>query len=224
MEVEEHILCVVVDDRHVRCNSSIYETEKLLGVDETMFWINLVIYAAMASVAGLVAGLTLALLSMDRLDIEVLQEAGNEKERKMASQILPLVRRRHLLLVTLVLANSACVEAMPIVMETFASKVASIVISTSVVLIFGEILPQAICSRKGLQVGASCRWFVWFLIVVFFIVAYPFAKLLDVILGSEGAKFYNRGELIKFVELHGKRDSKEGECCEVCQGEQRRRY
>ena len=56
--------------------------------------------------------------------------------------------------------------------------------------------------------GAHCRWFVWLLIGLFFIVAYPFAKLLDKILGAEGAKFYNRGELIKLVELHGKKESK----------------
>jgi len=218
----EYINCRIVDDRHVLCNGSTYETVKLLGVKDTMFWINLVIYTGMASVAGLVSGLTLALLSMDRLDIEVLQEAGNEKERKMASQILPLVRRRHLLLVTLVLANSACVEAMPVVMETFASKATSIVISTSAVLIFGELLPQAVCSRKGLQVGALCRWFVWLLIGVFFIIAYPFAKLLDKILGAEGAKFYNRGELIKFVELHGKKESREVESFEKVREQKKR--
>jgi hypothetical protein len=44
---------------------------------------------------------------------------------------------------------------------------------------------------------------VWFLIFAFFIIAFPFGKLLDKILGAEGAKFYNRGELKRFVELHG---------------------
>lgn len=68
---------------------------------------------------------------------------------------------------------------------------------------FGHLTSNGLHS-KGLQVGAHCRWFVWLLIGLFFIIAYPFAKLLDKILGAEGAKFYNRGELIKLVELHGK--------------------
>ena len=66
------------------------------------------------------------------------------------------------------------------------------------------VRPSPPFPQLGLQVGAHCRWFVWLLIGLFFIIAYPFAKLLDKILGAEGAKFYNRGELIKLVELHGK--------------------
>jgi len=157
-----NISCILLDDRTVSCNGSEYVTEKLFNYTETLFWIYLLVYLVLASIAGLVSGLTLALLSMDRLEIEILQEAGTQKEQKMARQILPLVRRRHLLLVTLVLANSAAVEAMPVVMETFAHKAVTIIVSTTLVLIFGELLPQAVCSRKADYEKGVNRWYpIW---------------------------------------------------------------
>lgn len=49
----------------------------------------------------------------------------------------------------------------------------------------GEIIPQAVCSRHGLAVGAHAAWFVRILMMIFAVVAYPISKVLDYLLGAE---------------------------------------
>lgn len=84
------------------------------------------------------SGLTMGLLSLDMLSLKVLQRGGKPIEKKHASQILPIVEKHHLLLVTLLLANAAAVESMPIFMDRISSPVIAIVVSVTAVLLFGE--------------------------------------------------------------------------------------
>ena len=49
----------------------------------------------------------------------------------------------------------------------------------------GEIIPQALCTRYGLAIGAYSAWFVRVLIWVVGIVSWPISKVLDYLLGSE---------------------------------------
>jgi hypothetical protein len=50
----------------------------------------------------LMSGLTMGLMSLDILNLEVLLKSGTKTQRKYAERIMPLVKRHHLLLVTLV--------------------------------------------------------------------------------------------------------------------------
>ncbi len=87
---------------------------------------------------GLCSGLTLGLLSLDVMSLKVLIEAGTPKERRNASRILPVVKRHHLLLVTLLLSNAIAVECMPIFLDRISDPITAIVISVTLVLLFGE--------------------------------------------------------------------------------------
>jgi metal transporter CNNM len=51
-------------------------------------------------------------------------------------------------------------QALPLVLDRLADPLTAVVLSTTVVLVFGEILPQAACTRYGLQVGGwgGPRW------------------------------------------------------------------
>lgn len=55
---------------------------------------------------GLMSGLTLGLLSLDITSLMVLKNSGPPKERMYAARIIPLVKHKHLLLVTLLLCNA----------------------------------------------------------------------------------------------------------------------
>ena len=44
---------------------------------------------------------------------------------------------------------------------------------------------------------------VWFLIAIFFVVAWPLSKLLDCLLGGQHATFYRRAEIKAIVDIHG---------------------
>ncbi len=46
-----------------------------------------------------------------------------------------------------VLINAGCNEAMPIFLDRLVSPAVAIVLATTAVLVFGEILPQSVCAR-----------------------------------------------------------------------------
>jgi metal transporter CNNM len=87
----------------------------------------------------------------------------------------------------------------------------AILISVTLILLFGEILPQSICSRYGLAIGASVAPLVRVLVWVCFPVAYPISKLLDHLLGKGHTALFRRAELKTLVTLHGNEAGKGGE-------------
>lgn len=167
------------------------------------FWWRLVVTILLVLAAGLCAGLTLGLLSLDLVNLEILKNCGTPKERKYAARIIPLRKRGHLLLVTLLIANAAAAEALPLFLDSLlATGWQAILVSTVLVLIFGEIVPQALCAKYGLVIGANLAWLVRFMIVVEFIVAWPISKFLDWILGESQGTVYRRAELKELVHVH----------------------
>merc|ERR1719259_649275 len=82
------------------------------------------------------SGLTMGLLSLDVMSLNVLSSGGKPDEKKYAAKILPLVKRHHLLLVTLLLANAAAVESMPLFLDKVSNPLTAIIVSVTAVLIF----------------------------------------------------------------------------------------
>eukprot|EP00761_Pharyngomonas_kirbyi_P011023 gb/GECH01011047.1/.p1 GENE.gb/GECH01011047.1/~~gb/GECH01011047.1/.p1 ORF type:complete len:427 (+),score=97.94 gb/GECH01011047.1/:1-1281(+) len=154
--------------------------------------------------AGLMAGLTLGLLSIEPMNLELLQAAGSPRERKYAKRIIPVVKNHHLLLVTLLLCNSFALEALPLFLDKMIGEILAIILSVTFILIFGEILPQAVCSRYGLAIGAFTAPIVRVLIIVVSPIAYPIAKLLDCLLGKEHDTYFGRNQLKHLVSMHDK--------------------
>jgi Mg2+/Co2+ transporter CorB len=107
----------------------------------------MVISVGLVISAGLMSGLTLGLMSMDLVELEVLKRSGTQKEQKYAAVIAPIVSNQHFLLVTLLLCNACAMEALPLFLDRLADPVTAILISVTAVLVFGEVLPQAVCSR-----------------------------------------------------------------------------
>ncbi|XP_077977352.1 uncharacterized protein LOC144432921 [Glandiceps talaboti] len=190
-------------EKALNCSGHIYvPEEEPLNYHDKEFWIYLGIYVALVLCAGLMSGLTMGLLSLDLMSLKVLKEGGKPHEKKYAARILPLVKRHHLLLVTLLLANAGAVEAMPLFLDKISDPVTAICVSVTAVLLFGEVVPQALCTRFGLAIGAILSPLVYFLMVVTFIISWPLSKLLDCLLGNEHGTFFRRAELGVLVDLH----------------------
>ncbi|KAK3012004.1 hypothetical protein RJ639_011262, partial [Escallonia herrerae] len=127
------------------------------------------------------------------------------------AKILPVVRNQHLLLCTLLICNAAAMEALPIFLDSLISAWGAILISVTLILVFGEIIPQSVCSRHGLAIGAAVAPFVRVLVWLCFPVAYPISKLLDFLLGHGHVALFRRAELKTLVDLHGNEAGKGGE-------------
>ncbi|KAK3220211.1 hypothetical protein Dsin_014181 [Dipteronia sinensis] len=178
---------------------------------EPMFWVYLIICVALVSFAGLMSGLTLGLMSLSLVDLEVLMKAGSPQDRKNAAKILPIVKNQHLLLCTLLICNAMAMEALPIFVDALLPAWGAILISVTLILAFGEIIPQAVCSRYGLSVGAKLSVLVRLIVIVVFPLSYPISKLLDLLLGKRHSALLRRAELKTLVDMHGNEAGKGGE-------------
>jgi len=154
--------------------------------------------------AGIMSGLTLGLMSLGLMDIEVLQRSGTATEKRQAAAILPVVQKQHQLLVTLLLSNAVAMEALPIFLDRMFNEWVAVILSVTFVLAFGEVMPQAICSRFGLAVGANMVWLVKILMWICFPVAYPVGLILDYLLGHDDSALFRRSQLKALVSIHGK--------------------
>ena len=203
MESTENITCQFLEGGEVlNCSGTLYMKDETIKPDDQLFWIYLGVYIGLVLIAGLMSGLTMGLLSLDVMSLNVLQVGGKPHEIKHAKRILPLVKKHHLLLVTLLLANAAAVESMPLFLDRISNPVTAIVISVTAVLLFGEVIPQAICTRYGLAIGSYLSPFVYFLVGITFPISWPISKLLDCLLGTEHGTFFRRAELKALVEFH----------------------
>ena len=156
--------------------------------------------------AAIAAGLTLGLISIDPIEMEIKKIGGTDIEKKQAEKVSPLIKRHHLLLVSLLLMNSLANETLPLFLNELVPAYAAIIISVTMVLIFCEIVPSAIFSGpKQLEYGSYFVPLTWAIVFFFFPISYPFSMILDKCIGTdhENVKFkYSRAELIELLNLH----------------------
>jgi hypothetical protein len=150
---------------------------------------------------GIMSGLTLGLLSLDRLDLEVLMRSGTTKEQVLARRLLPIVAHPHWVLCTLVIVNTLAGMALPLCLDRLLNAIGALLLSTTAIVVFGEIVPQAVCSRFGMSIGGRSapvvRALMWFTAPL----SWPMGKVLDYVLGSDSSLFA-RGQLRALVDLH----------------------
>ncbi|KAK7467311.1 hypothetical protein VKT23_004368 [Stygiomarasmius scandens] len=153
--------------------------------------------------SGLFAGLTLGYMSLDETQLNVLSISGNEQQRKYANKIKPIRENGHLLLVTLLLCNMIVNESLPIVADPLLENpVESVAVSTTLIVLFAEIIPQSLFTRHGLYLGAKMAGVTRVLLWVAMPISWPVAKILEFVLGPHHGIIYRRGELKELIALH----------------------
>ncbi|CAO3609445.1 unnamed protein product [Cunninghamella blakesleeana] len=164
----------------------------------------LVLVIFLVVVGGIFAGLTLGLMGLDETNLQVLVETGTDTEKKNAKKVLGLITgKRHWLLVTLLLSNVIVNETLPIVLHgVIGGGWQAVALSTALIVIFGEVLPQSICVRYGLTIGAKTADMVLVFMYIMYPIAYPTALLLDYFLGESHGTIYKKAGLKTLVSLH----------------------
>lgn len=145
------------------------------------------------------SGLTIGLMGYSVEEVERLSAVGDIN----ALKILPLVKDGNLLLTTLLLGNTAVNATLSIYLGTVVGEgVLAGFIATSLILIFGEIIPAALLTRYALEVGGYVAKPVKVLTYLFYPIAGPIALALDKLLGKDLPELLSRKELRHMIETH----------------------
>lgn len=167
-------------------------------------WVLYVVSLVLVLAGGAFAGLTIALMGQDSIYLQVIAQDREEPQRKNAKRVYDLLQKgKHWVLVTLLLSNVIVNETLPVVLDRcLGGGIAAVFGSTLLIVIFGEVLPQSICVRYGLQIGGYMSKPVLLLMWAMFPVAWPTAKLLDFMLGEDHGTVYKKSGLKTLVTLH----------------------
>ncbi|KAK4242824.1 hypothetical protein C8A03DRAFT_29062 [Achaetomium macrosporum] len=167
-------------------------------------WVLYVASAVLVLLGGAFAGLTIALMGQDGIYLQVMARDPSEPQQRNAKRVHDLLNKgKHWVLVTLLLANVIVNETLPVVLDRcLGGGVAAVVGSTFLIVIFGEVLPQSVCVRYGLQIGGYMSKPVLAMMYLLAPIAWPTAKLLDWLLGEDHGTVYKKSGLKTLVTLH----------------------
>ncbi|KAL6545100.1 DUF21 domain-containing protein [Orobanche hederae] len=91
-----------------------------------------------------------------------------------------------------------------LILDRIFNQYVAIILSVTFVF-FGEVIPQAICTRYGLAVGANFVWLMRILMLISYPIAYPIEKYSGLCAGTYEVLF-RRAQLNAFVPIHSQED------------------
>lgn len=149
--------------------------------------------------SGMFSGLTIGLSSLSKDELEMLASRNNQKAKK----VLEVVQDYNLLLVTLLFGNTIVNVLLTSYMGSVIGTGAfTVMLSTFLILIFGEITPGAALTKHALSVGAMVAPLVKILIVLFYPISKPIAYVLNKLLGQSLPTIYTRADLTYLLDKH----------------------
>ncbi|CAF4146405.1 unnamed protein product [Rotaria socialis] len=146
-------------------------------------------------VSGFFSGLNLGLMSLSVNDLCLIAESEDASLRYYARRVLPLRKRGNYLLCSIVLANVLVNSLGTVLLDSLVHGLLTVILSTIMIVLMGEIIPQAICSRYGLFIGAHTHVITWISMIITGIISYPLGFILDKILGQEVTASYTRDQI-----------------------------
>ena len=196
-----------IKNKEIRNLEEQKEQEKVICEEEMVtggkYWFFMFMVAFLTLFAGMMSGLTVGYLSVDKLTMELREKTGTQMEKEYSKIILPVLSNHHWLLCTLLLMNSFAMEALPVFLDRVFSRLTAVIISVTLLLIFGEVIPQALCTGpRQIQIAAMAAPMTRFLMIISWPISYWLGKCLDIILGEQGRTRYQNQDLKALVEMH----------------------
>ncbi|XP_053372394.1 metal transporter CNNM4 isoform X1 [Clarias gariepinus] len=165
-------------------------------------WLQISLVSCLLVLSGMFSGLNLGLMALDPMELQIVQSCGTDKEKRYARKISPIRSKGNYLLCSLLLGNVLVNTTLTILLDgLIGSGIGAVAVSTVGIVIFGEIVPQALCSRHGLAVGANTILLTKFFMLLTIPLSFPISKLLDCILGQEIGRVYNREKLLGMLKV-----------------------
>ncbi|PAA78705.1 hypothetical protein BOX15_Mlig006258g1 [Macrostomum lignano] len=167
-------------------------------------WVSILFIIGLFLLSGLFSGLNLGLMALDIAELKIICRAGTASEKSYAKRIIPVRKKGNWLLCSLLLGNVMVNTTLSLLLDALIGDGIYAVISATIgIVIFGEIIPQALCSRHGLAVGASTMPITMFFMALTSPLSYPLSFVLDKVLGEEFRQVFDRNKLKEFIAAQG---------------------
>lgn len=158
----------------------------------------LVLFAAICS------GLNISIMSLDPADLRRKSKLGS----KQAKRVLPLRQNSHLTLAAILLTNVAAASATALVLESKFNGLIAGAAATFLLVIFGEIMPQALFTRRALAFCSFLTPLMRFMIIATYPISKPLQLVLDKLFGHAEHQLHSRHELGIMISEHlGRQES-----------------
>ncbi|XP_053292474.1 metal transporter CNNM1 [Pleuronectes platessa] len=165
-------------------------------------WLQAGVSVLLLALSALCSGLNISMLALDPVELRVLQNSGTEKEQKYARKIESVRKHGNYILCTVVLGNVLTNTCFVVWMcQILGMTVLSTTFCTLGIFFIGEILPHSLASRHSLAIASKTLCATRLLMLLFFPIAYPVSKLLDIMLHQEISSFYTREKLVAMLRV-----------------------
>ncbi|KAM7385609.1 hypothetical protein PAMP_001685 [Pampus punctatissimus] len=169
---------------------------------EADVWLQAGVSVLLLGLSALCSGLNISMLALDPVELRVLQNSGTEKEQKYARKIESVRKHGNYILCTVVLGNVLTNTCFVVWMCQILGMTALSTASCTLGIFFiGEILPHSVASRHSLAIASKTLCATRLLMLLFFPIAYPVSKILDIMLHQEISNFYTREKLVAMLRV-----------------------
>ncbi len=148
--------------------------------------------------SAICSGLNVGIMSLQPADLKRKAKLGD----KRAIRVLPYRKNSHLTISGIVFTNVALISATSLVLDTRLNGFVAGLLSTLLIVVFAEVLPQAWFSRYALSFCSRFAWLLRIMIVISYPISKPLQLMMDKILGHEQLLLHSRGELGMLIGEH----------------------
>lgn len=174
---------------------------------------NVVFVGVLVALSAIFSGLNIAIMSLDLPGLKRQSKLGGKRARR----VYPLRKNAHLTLTVILIGNVAAAAAVAIALEnSLNSGIYAGIISTMLLVLFGELLPQALFVKRALTICSFFSPLIRLLIILTYPIAKPLQLLLDRLVGEHAdSKLHSRDELGLLIKEHAGHESSELDSDEV---------
>ena len=113
-------------------------------------WVTFLEVFVLVASSAICSGLNIALMSLSEADLKRKAKLGDIRAKK----VLPLRHNSHLSLASILLSNVAVISATSLVLDSVFNGFIAGILSTLLIVVFGEVVPQALFARHALRASA----------------------------------------------------------------------